>query len=122
MSHGFLPRKNAGTLWFFNGSTKNNSGNLGTKNYSGSGAYAGDNYAMTRTAEATGGWQFLTLDPAGAPTLNSQDIDSFCFDPVGGDDTKNFEVDFATFTSVPEPTSAVLLGLAGTCLLIRRRK
>ena len=43
-------------------------------------------------------------------------------DPVGNDANKNFEVDYIRFQAVPEPSSALLSGLAAGLLLRRRRR
>lgn len=116
------PFSETGTLIFFNGATNNlGTGAPGNGDVSGGGGFAGDTYGRTLTAQADN-WQLFTIDLTSAPALNSLNITSFRFDPVGNDAAKNFEVDFATFTSVPEPSSAMLLGLAGVGLLIRRRK
>ncbi len=111
----------SGTLIFFNGTTANlGSGNIGSGDVAGTGTYLGDTYGRTLTAEADN-WQVFTIDLTNAPTLNSQNIDSFRFDPVGNDNTKNFEIDYAVFTAVPEPATALLGGIGLLALLRRRR-
>ena len=117
----------SGTILFFNGTLNNRTpggpGNgIQTQTYAGSGTHAGDTYNMT-LATQTDQWQLMTLDLSNAPTLGGSDITQFRFDPVGNDQTKNFEIDFVEFVSVPvpEPTSVTLLALS-TLGLIRRRR
>jgi|GEM_PF-1926225 len=112
-----------GTILFFNNSTQNlGVGPLGTKTVIGGGAFAGDTYNLTLTEEADN-WQVLNLDLTSAPTLNSAPITAMRLDPVGNDAAKNFEVDYIRFqAAVPEPSSALLSGLAAGMLLLRRRR
>ena len=113
-----------GTILFFNGATTNlGVGALTNKSVNGSGAYAGDIYTMTLTADPAGGeWQLLSVSFAAAPVLNSQNFTSARFDPVGNNAAKNFEIDSIRFTSIPEPGSLVLGCLAGCSVLTRRRR
>ncbi|YCM45982.1 PEP-CTERM sorting domain-containing protein [Verrucomicrobiaceae bacterium 227] len=112
-----------GTLLFFNGTLQNRTpGETGisTQSYVGTGAYAADTYNMTVIA-GDDDWQVMTLDLSGAPVLNSGDITTLRFDPVGNAAGKNFEVDYVRFQSIPEPTSVLLSLLGGLGLLVRRR-
>ncbi len=96
----------SGTLIFLNGTTLNlGSGAIGSGNVSGGGVYAGDTYGRTLTAQADG-WQLFTIDLSSAPALSSQNITSIRFDPVGNNAVKNFEVDYAAFSSIPEPIAS----------------
>ncbi len=110
-----------GTILFFNGSLSNlGTAAITTRTANGSGPFAGDVYQLTVTSQADN-WQLATLDLSNAPVLNSGDITSFRFDPIGNNANGNFEVDFVEFTAVPEPSSALLAALASLSLLARRR-
>ena len=113
-----------GTILFFNGSTANlGIGTLTNKSVNGSGAYTGDIYTMTLTADPAGGeWQLLSVSFAAAPVLSGQNFSSVRFDPLGDAAAKNFEIDSIRFTSIPEPGSLVLGCLAGCSVLTRRRR
>lgn len=118
------PYSLTGTLLFFNGTLANRTPGptgISTQTYAGTGAYAADSYNMTLTAEADN-WQVMVLDLNNAPVLNSGDITTLRFDPIGNAAEKNFEVDYVRFQSIPEPASALLSVLGGMCLLARRRR
>lgn len=114
---------NSGTLLFYNAATTN-SGNLSTKSYNGTGAYATDVFAMTLTADPDDpNWRLLSVSFAGAATLRSANITLLRFDAIGNNAANNFEVDYVRIytTPVPEP-SATLALLACSPALLRRRR
>lgn len=118
------PYSVTGTLLFFNGTLANRTPGptgISTQTYAGTGGYAADSYGMTLTAEADN-WQVMVLDLTDAPVLNSGNITTLRFDPIGNAAEKNFEVDYVRFESIPEPASALLSILGGMALFVRRRR
>ncbi len=78
----------------------------------------GDSEITTSVTSDGGDWQILTLDFTSAPSFNT--LSSLQIQRFDGNDG-NFEVDYARFTSIPEPGSLALMGLGGLCVLRRRR-
>jgi MYXO-CTERM domain-containing protein len=122
-----VPYVQSGTILFFNGSTANvgaGSIPLGTTTTrTGTGAFAGDTYALSLVADPLGGeWYLLNVGFSSAPILRNQNITGVRFDPLGDSANKNFEIDYVRLTSVPETSSAALALLALGTTLVRRRR
>ena len=95
---------NAGTLFFCNGAVQMNTGNLTDKFFLGTGGnYASDAFDVDFFSESSNRWKLVTVDYAGAVHFQTNDITAARFDPVGQIESKNFEVDYIRFASVPEP-------------------
>ncbi len=62
------------------------------------------------------------ISPSDGTTSKYMNFTNFTYDEVRfSSTTQNFEIDNVTFGQVPEPGAAMLMGMAGFALLIRRR-
>jgi hypothetical protein len=75
---------------------------------------------MTVVADGAGDWVLMTADISGWGAGTGR-IDNFRIDPVGDDQSKNFEIDYMRVNVVPEPATFGLIGLFGSALLFVRR-
>jgi len=103
---GGAPRAfvNSGTILLINAGGYANSNVFENKSFAGPN---GDTYDLTIAADGAGEWQLLTLSFANAPAAAASTISSIRLDLLGGDQSKNFEVDYIRVSALALPVPDV---------------